>query len=86
MITRIKVTQIIEIDYDKSKFTKEFLTEFPKSFYPFKTIQEHIEHIAESYSRGIITGDFLEGYGDLKENFGIKLKRVDGWTMLDNED
>lgn len=77
---RIAVTQIVEVKLDASKFDEAFMAEFRESFYGFKTIEEHAEHIAQLEARGVIdveiTPEFIEGYGPSNE-MGIKAKVVD---------
>jgi hypothetical protein len=67
----------VEVEVDESKFTPEFMAEFRESFYPFTTIEEHIEHLAQLYVRGIAQpyNDFIEGYG-MSDDFGIKFKTI----------
>jgi len=73
----VRVTQIIEVEIDETKFDDEFLEEFRKSFYPFHTIEGHIGHLAQMYARGLIAdGNFIEGYGKPEET-GIKFKLAD---------
>jgi hypothetical protein len=71
-----QVTQGVEVEVDESKFTPEFMEEFRESFFPFDTIDDHREYLAELYARGGISGfptEFIEGYGPAKD-FGISLK------------
>lgn len=64
----VEVTFVVEVEYDESKFTPEFMAEFRKDFYNFQTVDRHIEHIASLEARGLIGGDrFVEGYGDIDE-------------------
>lgn len=70
----ILVTMEIEVTINKSKFTPEFMSEFRESFYPFETIDEHIEHLAQMHARGIYDDhSFIEGYGYAKD-MGIKFE------------
>lgn len=80
----ITVNQAIEISFDETKFTPEFMAHYQKHFRPFADIDEHISSIAELFSRGVINGesDFLEGYGILSE-FGIRIDRKDIWSEED---
>lgn len=65
----------IDISYDEAKFTPAFMASFREGFYPFDTINEHIEFIAEQIAVGNVNSptSFLEGYGVLSE-FGISWK------------
>jgi hypothetical protein len=66
----VLVTSEVDVTVDETKFTEEWMAEFRKSFYPFFTVQDHIEHLAQLYARGVIDGfdkEFVEGYGPLKE-------------------
>lgn len=66
------VTQTIKIDVDESKFNETFMEEFREFFYPFTTINEHIEHLGQLYARGMASNtSFIEGYGPAEE-MGIK--------------
>ena len=65
---RISVAQTIDITLDKTKFDGDFMSDFRKSFYPFNTMEEHAEHLAQLCARGIhdlspYVSDFVEGYG-----------------------
>ena len=66
------VIQMIKVVVDESKFTEEFMEEFQRNFYPFYTIEDHMKHLAQLYSRGIVDefSEFIEGYGNPKD-FGI---------------
>lgn len=72
----IKVTQFVKVKLDETKFTPEFLSEFRESFYPFRSIEDHAEHIGLLVARGVyeaspyIPNEFIEGYGPIGE-FGI---------------
>ena len=73
MFRDVKVSSFVRVHVDESKFTPEFMEEFRQHFYPFTTIDEHLEHLAQLYVRGIATefpGCFIEGYGP-REGMGI---------------
>jgi len=80
MITRdVKVTQIVRVTIDDTKFTPEFMAEFASYMMPYSTIDDHLEYLAQLYARGITNGwadDIIEGYGPAKE-MGIAFKLVD---------
>jgi hypothetical protein len=66
----VVVTTEVDVSIDESKFTEEWMAEFRQHFYSFTTVQDHIEHLAQLYARGVIDGfenEFVEGYGPLKE-------------------
>lgn len=69
----VGVSQIIQVTVDEDKFTPEFMKEFRKSFYPFLSINDHVEHLAQLYVRGAVHDftAFIEGYGP-PSDFGIK--------------
>jgi len=68
----VLVTQSIKVTVDESKFDDTFMEEFRESFYPFTTINEHIEHLGQLYARGMAGNtSFIEGYGPAKD-MGIK--------------
>jgi hypothetical protein len=75
------VTQYVEVEIDEAKFTPEFMEEFRKSFYNFRTIEEYIEHLAQMVARGVYSehAEFIEGYGPPDE-MGIKVKILDNET------
>ena len=65
---RVSVTQPIDITLDEAKFDGEFMSDFRKSFYPFNTVEQHAEHLAQLCARGIYdlspyVSEFVEGYG-----------------------
>lgn len=66
----VEVTFVVDVEVDQTKFTPEFLAEFRKSLYPFDFI-DHVKHIAQLEAREMLSPDFTEGYGALKE-MGIK--------------
>ena len=70
----VKVTQWIRVTVDETKFDGAFMREFRESFYPMHTLDEHIEHLAQLYARGIIDefSNFIEGYGPPKD-MGIEI-------------
>jgi hypothetical protein len=83
----VAVTQRIRVTIeDESKFTPEWMEDFRKSFYQIDTIQDHAEHLAQLYARGIIpwfdSNPFVEGYGRLAE-MGISIS--DEYTDMETE-
>ena len=72
----VAVTQVVEVEVDETKFTEEWMKEWRQSFYPFRSLNRHIEHIAQLEARGGLSEDFTEGYGPLAE-MGIKAKVID---------
>jgi hypothetical protein len=77
-IHEIDVIQTIKVTVDETKFTSEFMEEFRQGFYPFETLQEHVEHLAQLYARGLVDdcpNQFIEGYGPARE-MGIKFTRT----------
>jgi hypothetical protein len=73
----VTVTQIVLVTIDESKFDATFMAEFRASFYPFTTVNEHLEHLGQLFARGLAdNGDFIEGYGPAKD-MGIRFKIVD---------
>lgn len=72
----VTVTHVVKVTVDETKFTEEWMAEFRRHFYPFDTLDEHIEHLGELFSRGLINefGDpFIEGYGNASE-MGIRFE------------
>lgn len=75
MTQDIDVTIPVKVTVDESKFTPEFMEEFRQYFYPFETVDEHMQHIAFLAATGML-GDlprFIEGYGP-SEKMGIKVE------------
>lgn len=85
----ISVTQVLEITIDENKMNEEFMEEFRKNFYPFMYLEDHAKHIAQLYARGIYSGwtnEEVEGYGSLREDFGVRVSDVDQWENVDKID
>ena len=74
----VVVTQVVLVTIDESKFDATFMAEFRASFYPFTTVNDHLEHLAQLFARGLVddNNDFIEGYGPAKD-MGIRFKIVD---------
>lgn len=72
----VAVTQIVEVELDETKFDEAFMAEFRESFYPFWEIEDHAEHIAQLEARGLLSEEFTEGYGPLKD-MGIVADVID---------
>lgn len=82
MKKNVLVTQQVSVEVDEARFTPEFMAEFRASMYPFTRIEDHIEHLAQLYARGIYDDDsFIEGYGPAKE-MGIKFKSVEQYEEI----
>lgn len=79
---RLLVTQEIVVSIDTSKFTEEFMEEFRASFYPFMSVGDHMEHIAQLAARGIWSEEFVEGYGKPSE-LGIGVEVDDEMMDID---
>lgn len=73
-----EVTQTVEVTLDETKFTEEWMADWRKSFYPFHTIQDHAQHLAQLCARGIVDPwtTFIEGYGPPHE-MGIEFAIID---------
>jgi hypothetical protein len=76
----IAVTQVVEVELDASKFTDEWLREWRRAYYNFRTADDHAEHIAQLEARSILRPEFTEGYGPLAD-MGIRAKVID--TTID---
>jgi len=87
MTTRtVAVQSIVKVTVDETKFTPEFLADFRRVMYPLNTVEDHIEHLAQLYARGVydnFTG-FIEGYGPPKD-FGIEVKITDVTEEIQRE-
>lgn len=76
MATRtVEVRQLITVCIDETKFDEGFMRDFRKSMYPFSTLMDHIEHLAQLRARGLVDEftTFIEGYGPPQE-MGIAFK------------
>lgn len=76
MKTTISFQTDVDVYYDPEKFTPKFMESFRGVFYDFDSVEEHLSHIASCAARGLVggvNGDFLEGYGNLKD-FGIRVR------------
>ena len=74
----IRVTQVIRVTVDESKFTEAFMATFRESHYNFTTIEEHQKHLGQLYARGMIDNhSFSDGYGWVMK-MGIKFITVSG--------
>lgn len=73
MRKRVQVVMTFDIEIDESKFTPEFFAQFDAAISPFgDDLNEHFEHLAQLFARGIVNGDsFIEGYGPASE-LGIR--------------
>jgi len=72
MTKTVAVTIEVEVMVDETKFTEEWMTEFRKTMYNFRTINDHMKHIAQLQAREIINlenhpKEFIEGYGHANE-------------------
>lgn len=78
----VAVTKLMEVEFDETKFTKEFIEEFKGFMYPFNDVDDHIKFLAELEASGRIGYDkFVEGYGNIKTGFGITF--TDGGVNVD---
>jgi hypothetical protein len=83
MTKTVQVKIDVEVTVDESKFTDEWLEEFRERFYYFRTIDDHIEHLAQLKARDIFDRypPFIEGYEN-PINMGISAKIVDAKTEI----
>lgn len=82
---RYVTRRYVAVTVDETKFTEQFMEEFRESFFPFFTIDDHREHLAELYARGVIDGwkdEFIEGYGPANE-MGISFRDLGSETEKD---
>lgn len=68
----VEVNQIVRVTLDDAKLDDAFMQEFREGFYPFFTIADHADHIAQLVACGICeptkhSGEFIEGYGPSSE-------------------
>ena len=71
------VTQYVEIEYDESQFTPEWMKNFREYFFPFHEIDDHLEFLAQIHAMGLANQfePYVEGYGELS-NMGIKMETL----------
>jgi hypothetical protein len=83
---KVVVTQVIEVKYDPSKFTEEFMSDFRQyMFSHFNSVDDHIKYLATLYARGFLENEW-EFYGDLEENMKIQLNIENIEAELENDD
>jgi len=70
----VVVTQYVEIEYDESKFTPEWMADFRSYMFAFHTVEDHLKHLAQLQARGLCDQfePFAEGYGKLAD-MGIEM-------------
>lgn len=75
---RVAVQSMVSVTVDETKFTPEFMAEFRDSMYSFLSIDDHIEHLAQLYARGLCDEftKFIEGYGP-PSDMGVECKVTD---------
>jgi hypothetical protein len=72
-----EVVQVVRVEVDETKFTPQFMEEFRAIMYPFQTLDQHLEHLAQLHARGIVDDySFIEGYGPAAD-MGIKFHVAD---------
>ena len=82
-ISEITVTTTVKVEIDPAKFTDQFLEEFREAFYPFHTLDDHREHLAQLHARGLVHNrSFIEGYG-LAADMGIRFDTTSTETTLE---
>jgi hypothetical protein len=83
---RIKVSQVIEVYYDPEKFSEEWMKDFRSYMYDFYDVEDHLEHLAQMYARGLIhdvsSMQEAEGYGNL---LAMRTQIHDDPFMLETE-
>jgi hypothetical protein len=77
----VKVTFLVDVELDETKFTEEWMEEFRETFFPLFDVNDHAEHIAQLEAREVLDSSFTEGYGPL-ESMGIKAEVVDMETKV----
>lgn len=72
----VEVILQVTVEIDETKLTPKWMEEFRQHFFPFETVDEHVEHLAQLEARGVLNGDFIEGYGP-RGDMGIKISEAD---------
>jgi len=80
----VEVVLHVKVTVDETKFTQEFMTEFRRIICPLYSLDDHLEHLAQMYARGVVNDRaFIEGYGQAS-GMGIKFEDAGGMaTTLD---
>lgn len=84
MITKtVEVTTQITVTVDESMFDEDFMREYKEAFYPFHSLEDHLEHLAQLKARGHLgyIDPFIEGYG-LAATMGISFDVGDTQTEI----
>lgn len=77
MKREVEVRQTVVVGIDESKFDEAFMEEFRSTMYPFKTLDDHLKHLAQLHVRGLADNkSFIEGYGEAAE-MGISFEVID---------
>lgn len=69
----VEVTFLVDVEVDETKFTPQWMASFRDSFYGYRTVEEHIAHLATLEARDALSWTFIEGYGPPK-SMGIRAK------------
>lgn len=64
---RMRAEVDVLVTLDETKFDAAFMAEFSRYLYPFKTLEEHAEHVGQLTARGLFNEKFIEGYGNPTE-------------------
>lgn len=78
-VVLVTISTMVEVQVREELFTEEWLAEWRRAFYPFHTVNDHIEHIAQLAARDMLSETFTEGYGPLAD-MGISARTVD-WSQ-----
>lgn len=63
---KVRITQVIDVELDESKFTDEFNAEYDRYFSKFGgNLELHAKQLAYQYLHE--TNSFYEGYGEIGE-------------------
>ena len=82
----VRVTQLVDVEIDETKFTEEWMAGFSGYMFPCNTVEKRIEHLAQLEARGYLRECFIEGYGPATD-MGIRCRAlVDEVELLDEEE
>jgi hypothetical protein len=70
-VVEVTISSRVEVELDESFFTEKWMAGWRVTFYPFRTVEEHVEHITRLAARDMLNPNFTEGYG-LLSSMGIK--------------
>jgi len=73
----VEVVFTVKVTIDDEKINGDFIEKFKEDFYQFDRLKDHAGHLAQMEARGLIgISNFVEGYGDLKEDVNCRVEVI----------